>query len=136
MTLTKEELDNITSVEKLINITATIRKECTYAYCENGMATNKEIEEYELLEPYAYEQAVKNATNIEELESCATAIEENSIYHPDPDAWAAQIRIKAYGLVWYLKRQLNHPAHKEFVNYLNDNGIENPLKVLELAINC
>lgn len=136
MTLTKEKLESMTSVEELINTTETIRTECIYAYCDNGMTTNQEIKNYEQLETYAYTRAVEISATTEELEKCAIAIEENSVYYPDPDAWADQVRILAYGFEWYCKQQLSSVAHQEFKKYLQANDLKNPFEQLELAINC
>jgi len=134
MTITKEQLNKITSVDELINITETIRYECIDAYCKNGMKMNQKMHEYKTLETYAYELAVKHSVTADELEKCAVAVEEQSVYCDNPDEWADDIRIKAYGLVWYLKEQVNSGCHQEFKKYLQDNGLENPLEELEIAL--
>lgn len=134
MKVTKEKLESMTSVNDLISITETIRKECVYAYCENGMKNNQEIEKHQLLETYAYKLAVNNTTTAEELETCAIAVEENSVYFPAPDEWADNIRIQANGYEWFLKEQLNSAGHQEFKKYLQENNIENPFEKLSHII--
>ena len=76
-----------------------------------------------------------HATNIDELEKCATAIENDSIHCDNDEEWADHIRILAYGLDWYLKEQLNSGCHQEYKKYLQDNGLENPFEELEIALN-
>jgi len=134
MTITKEQLDNMTAVDELIAIIETIRDECFNAYYKNGIKTNQKIADYRTLETYAYKLAVKHSVTADELEKCAVAVEGNSRYCDNPDEWADDIRIKAYGLVWYLKEQVNSGCHQEFKKYLQDNGLENPLEELEMAL--
>lgn len=135
MRITKEKLESITSIKKLFKAANIIRKECIYAYCKNGMKNNQKIVKHQLLETYAYKLAVNNATTAEELETCAIEVEENSVYCPNPDEWADNIRIQAYGLEWFLKEQLNSAGHQEFKKYLKENNIENPFEELEQALN-
>ena len=83
---------------------------------------NNEYEFYEKLETIAFKIAVKKANTVEEIEKCAVSVEKNYNGPLDPDEFAEQIRIKAYGLEWYLKRQFNSPAYQGFVNFLSDNA--------------
>ena len=78
---------------------------------------DNEYKSYEKLETIAYKIAVKKANTIEEIEKCAVLVEENYTGQLDPDEWAEQIRIKAYGIEWYLKRQFNSPVFKEFESF-------------------
>ena len=86
---------------------------------------------YEKLETIAYKIAVKKAETIEEIENCAASIEKNYTGQLDSDDWAEEVRIKAYGIEWYLKRLFNTPAYQGFINFLEVEGIKNPLKELE-----
>jgi len=76
---------------------------------------------FKKLEDIAWKIAIKKANTVEEIEKCATLIEKNYSGDYDPYEWAEQIRIKAYGIEWYLKRQRNSPAHQEFVNFLDSH---------------
>lgn len=72
---------------------------------------------YEKLERIGYKLAVKKANTPEEIEKCAVSVEGNYCGIHDPDEWAEQIRIKAYGIEWYLSKELNSPAFKEFESF-------------------
>lgn len=72
---------------------------------------------YKKLETIAYKIAVRKAFTVEEIEKCAIAVEENYSGTHDPDEWAEQIRIKAYGIEWYLSKQLNSQALKELASF-------------------
>jgi hypothetical protein len=135
MTITKERLNKMTSVDELIDITETIRYESLHAYYKNGMKMNQEMYDYEALETYAYELAVKHSMTADELEKCAVALEEDAVYCDNPDEWADNIRIRAYGLIWYLKEQVNSGCHQVFKQCLQENGLVNPIEELEIALN-
>ena len=92
---------------------------------------NNEYKSYDKLETIAYKIAVKKANTVEEIEKCAVSVEENYTGQLDPDELAEQIRIKAYGLGWYLKRQFNTPAYQGFVDFTNEMGIDNPFEGLQ-----
>jgi len=77
---------------------------------------------FEKLETIAYKIAVKKSITIEEIENCAVSVEQNYYGKYDPDEWAEQIRIKAYGIEWYLNRNFNSSAYQEFVNFIADNA--------------
>ncbi|WP_373035559.1 hypothetical protein [Sulfurimonas sp.] len=95
---------------------------------------DNDYESYEKLLTIAFKVAVSKAKTVEEIEMCAVAVEECSYGKYDPDEWAEQIRIKAYGLEWYLKRQFNSPAYQGFIDFTNEMGIKNPLEELEQAV--
>ena len=86
---------------------------------------------YEKLLIIAYKIAIKKASTVEEVEMCAVSVEENYNGQLDPDEWAEQIRIKAYGLKWYLKRQFNSPSYQGFIDFTNEMGIDNPFEGLQ-----
>lgn len=96
---------------------------------------DNDYKSYEQLETILYKIAVKKATTVEEIEKCAVSVEENYCGQLDPDEYAEQIRIKAYGIEWYLKRQFNSPSYQGFVDFTNEMGIKNPFVEIELAMN-
>jgi len=135
MTVTKEQLSKMQSVDDLIDITETIRHECREARYDHSINMQQKLPEYKKLETCAYELAVERAETVDELEKCAISIEEDSIYNDNPDEWADNIRIKAYGLVWFFKEQINSSCHQEFKKYLQENDLENPLEDIEILLN-
>jgi len=60
-------------------------------------------------------------TNAYKVEICTVSVEENYDGALDPYEWAEQIRIKAYGLKCYSKRQFNSPTYQGFINFIADN---------------
>lgn len=86
---------------------------------------------FKKLETIAYKIAVKKANTIKEVEKCALSVEENYNGPLDPQELAEQIRIKAYGLESYLKRQFNSPAYQGFADFTNEMGIDNPFEGLQ-----
>jgi len=86
---------------------------------------------FEKLETIAYKIAVKKATTIREVEMCAVAVEENYTGALKAYKFAEQIRIKAYGLEWYLMRQFNAPAYQGFIDIVDEMGINNLFKGLQ-----
>ncbi len=89
---------------------------------KDAIGLDNDYGSYEKLLTIAYKIAVKKANTVEEIEMCAVSVEENYTGKLDPDEWAEQIRIKAYGIEWYLKRQFNSPAYQGFVNFITDNA--------------
>jgi len=81
-----------------------------------GLDNNYEA--YLKLETITYKIAIKKANTIDEIEKCAVSVEEEYIGNLDPDAWADEIRIKAYGLSWFLNKTFSSPAYKEFENFI------------------
>lgn len=87
-----------------------------------GLENN--YDSYEKLLTIAFKIAIKKAHTLEEIEKCAVTVEECRYGLFDPDEWAEEIRIKAYGIEWYLKRQFNSPAFEEFAKFTRENGIK------------
>ena len=87
---------------------------------KNFIGLDNDYKSYEKLETIAYKIAVKKANTVEEIEKCAVSVEENYCGNHDPDEWAEQIRIKAYGIEWYLDKNLISPALKEFVGFMKN----------------
>lgn len=134
MTLTIEKIQNTKTVQGLLECTNKIRKESfDYAF-DNKMVTDETFKSYRQFETMAYERAIEIATTPEELEACAVSIENDSLEYLDPDGRAEEIRIKTYGIEWYLAKEISSPAYKEFVRFTNKMGIENPFEELEQAI--
>ena len=95
---------------------------------KDALGLDNDYNSFEKLLIIAYKIAVKKAITIKEIEMCAVSVEENYNGPLDPDELAEQIRIKAYGLEWYLKRQFNSPAYQEFMDCTNDMEINNPFE--------
>ena len=89
---------------------------------------------FEKLETIAYKIAVKKAHTVEEIEQCAKSIEETYTGLYDPDEWAEQVRIKAYGIKWYLERQIGFPQYMEFDEFTKEEGILNPIKEISEVV--
>ena len=129
--ITIKKLNQMNTTKELIESTNIIRHEnFEYAFnnrtlIEEGWIKTKE------LETVAYQLALELATTPEELEACALSIENDSTGYDDPDGLAEQIRIKAYGIEWYLKKEFNSSAYQEFLHFANETGFENPLEELE-----
>ena len=101
-------------------------------YVENRRVDEKKIKEFEQLQKKMLITAVGAAKSTEELELCAAAIE--TIYCGDDidvDEWAEQVRIKAYGLDWYLSKYFDSAEFKEFVNFTQKTQMVNPFEVLK-----
>lgn len=134
MTITIAKINKMQTVAELLESTNLVRKESfDYAF-DNKMVIDETFKSFRELETIAYERAIEIATTPEELEACAVSIENDSLEYLDPDGRAEEIRIKAYGIEWYLAKELNSPAYKEFVRFTNEMGIKNPLEELEQAI--
>jgi len=121
METTQDVLDRTTFIQEILNgesLKSLIGLESNYG-------------SYEKLLTISFKIAVKKAHTVEEIEKCAVAVEKCRYGLFDPDEWAEQIRIKAYGIEWYLKRQFNSPMFQEFVNFTNETGIDNPFEGLQ-----
>jgi hypothetical protein len=130
----EKEIKNMSSTE-LLDYTEDLRKERFVHYCRINMTVDEKFESFEELEKSAYILAIERATTAEELEKCAVSIEEYFCNgDDDPDEWATEIRIEAYGIEQYLVKELNAPAFKEFVRFTNETEIKNPLEELEKVI--
>lgn len=92
---------------------------------------DNDYDSFERLEVIAYKIAIKKANTVEEIEECAKSIEENYIGMLCPLEWAEEVRIKAYGIEWYLKKQFRKPSYKTFVDFTDEMGIKNPYEELE-----
>jgi len=130
-----EKMNAAKTTKELLDLTDTVKYECTRHYYNNSMIVDEKHEKFQSLEKRIYELAVKNATTPEELEACATSIELHFYFDGiDGDDWAEEIRIKAYGIEWYLREQFNSPAYHEFINFAKTEGINNPFEELKQAI--
>lgn len=96
---------------------------------------------YELLleiETGAYKTAIELATTAEELEAIAVSLEDDFEGDPyiydDYIEWSEIVRIKAYGLEWFLNKEFNSPAFKEFENFTKTEGIKNPFEEIASII--
>lgn len=130
-----KELEN-KSIEELLNYTNVMKRDSLEYYCNNNMIVDSKYEEYEKLEKKVYQLAIEKATTQEELEKCAKQIEENYTGDDiDPDEWAEQIRIKAYGIEWYLNQFFKSPQYDEFIRFTEKEDIVNPLNGLHQIVN-
>lgn len=130
-----EKMNTAKTTKELLDLTDTVRYECMKYYYSNHMVVDEKHEKFQHLEKRIYELAVKNATTPEWLEACAASLELHFCFNGiDGDDWAEQIRIKAYGIEWYLREQLNSPAYHEFVNFANSEGINNPFEEFKQVI--
>jgi len=107
--------------QEVLNRVSFIRKIKEAESYKDIIGLDNNYESFEKLETIGYKIAVKKAITVEEIEKCAISVEENYCGPLDPDEWAEQIRIKAYGIEWYLKRQFNSPAYQGFINFIADN---------------
>lgn len=120
--------------EHVLNRTGFLKEILQGESWKDFLGLDNDYESYEKLLTIAFKIAIKKAKTVEEIEKCAVSVEECSYGKYDPDEWAEQIRIRAYGIEWYLKRNFNSPAYQGFVNFANEMGIKNPLEELEKAI--
>lgn len=124
METTQEVLDRTTFIQEILNgesLKSLIGLESNY-------------DSYEKLLTIAFKIAIKKAHTVEEIEKCAVAVEECSCGRFDPDEWAEEIRIKAYGIEWYLKRQFSSSMFQEFIDFTTKESIPNPLNELEQMV--
>ena len=98
--LTNKKVMKDMSCEELLNYTEVVRKERFVHYCSINMTVDQKFLSYE------------------DLEKCAVSIETYFCNDVDADEWAEDIRIKAYGMEWYLAKELNSPAFKEFEGFI------------------
>jgi hypothetical protein len=83
-----------------------------------------DCELYGQLETIGYKIAVRKAKTHEELEQCAVSLEENYTGPFDPFEWAEQIRVKIYGIEWYLSECCGYESYEDFVNTINKTTLE------------
>jgi len=119
------------TAEQVLSYTKCIQEVLNGETWKLSLNLDDDFESYEKLMTISFKIAVKKAHTVEEIEKCAVAVEECRYGQFDPDEWAEQIRIKAYGIEWYLKRQFNSPMFQEFVNFTNETGIDNPFEGLQ-----
>src|SRR5574344_1802277 len=83
----------------------------------------------------------ENALQNYEYEECACSIEMN--YYGDerdPYEWSEEVRVESFivngvdGLMAVIDKQKSQPAYKEFLNFLEIEGLENPVDTLTNAI--
>ncbi len=70
------------------------------------LGLKNEIDLYQRLETIAFKIAVKKASTVEEIEQCAQCIEETYCGPLDPQQFAEEIRIHAYGIEWYIENNM------------------------------
>ena len=80
------------------------------------------------------EIAVKKAKTAYDYEECDCSIEMN--YYGDerdPYEWSEEVRVESFivngvdGLMAVVNKQKSQPAYKEFLNFLEIEGLENPI---------
>ncbi|MBU0721443.1 hypothetical protein KJ877_08875 [bacterium] len=125
---------NMDEAQHVLNYVEVIQEILNGESWKESLGLDNDYEAYEKLLTIAFKIAIKKAKTVEEIEKCAVSVEECSYGKYDPDEWAEQIRIRAYGIEWYLKRNFNSPAYQGFVNFANEMGIKNPLEEIEKAI--
>jgi hypothetical protein len=132
-----EKMNTTKTTKELLDLTDTARYEYMKHYYNNSMAVDEKHEKFKSLEKRIYELAIENATIPEELEACAASIELNFCFDGiDADEWAEQIRIKAYGIEWYLREHFSSSTYQGFVGFTNEERVKNPFEELQLAMNC
>lgn len=97
-----KKLKQLPTSQSVLNHTKIVREIKKSEGSKNLIGLENSIKSYEKLERLGYKLAIKKANTPEEIEKCATEIEENYCGDLDPDQWAEQIRVKAYGIEWYL----------------------------------
>jgi len=111
----------------VLDFTDLIRKIKEAELVKDILGIENMYKSWDRIEKIAYIIAVKKATLVAELEKCAVEIGENYSGGIDPDEWAEEVRIKAYGLKWYLEQCFNSAQCDEFVRFTKETGIVNPL---------
>ena len=120
-----KKLKQLPTSQSVLNHTKIIREIKKAEGFKDLMGLKNNIKSYEKLERIGYKLAVKKANTPEEIEKCVTEVEENYCGDLDSDQWAEQIRIKAYGIEWYLSKYIRSPQYDEFVRFIDKKGIEN-----------
>ncbi|PHQ58243.1 MAG: hypothetical protein COA30_00815 [Sulfurimonas sp.] len=129
-----KEMRNMEKSQYVLNRIEFIQEILKGESWKDFLGLDNDYESYEKLLTIAFKIAVKKAKTVDEIEKCAVTVEECSYGKYDPDEFAEQIRIKAYGIEWYLKRQFSAPSYQGFVDFTNEMGIKNPFEELEQAI--
>lgn len=123
--------EKITCVE-LLDIVEDMKNELYSKYTINDMKGNAETKKLEVSQRNILMAAINKATTPEDLELCAISVE--TIYCGDDidvDEWAEQIRIKAYGLDWYLSQYFSSTEYKELVIFTKNTKMVNPFENLK-----
>ena len=105
------------TAKQVLSCTKCIQEVLNGEKWKSFLKLDNDFESYEKLLTIAFKVAVKKAHTVDEIEKCAIAVEECDYGAFDRDEWAEQIRIKAYGIEWYLKRQFSSPAFEEFLSF-------------------
>ena len=116
---TVKEMKKLPTTEAVLDSVDSIKKSQTRESLNDYLGLDNTYDAYEQLERIAYKLALKKAKTPDELEMCATAIEENYCGAPYAEEWADQIRIQAYGIEWYLEKEMKSPAFKESMLFFN-----------------
>lgn len=74
---------------------------------KEALGLKNDIDLFQRLETIAFRIAVKKASTVEEIEQCAQCVEETYCGPLDPQQFAEEIRIHAYGIEWYMKQHIN-----------------------------
>jgi len=93
-----EEMRKMKTTQQVLNIVEFCQEIKKAEGYKNAIGLNGDCRTYEILETIGLRIAVRKANSREELEACAIAIEENYFGAFDPQEWAEQVRIKAYGM--------------------------------------
>lgn len=112
-----KKMRNMATSQAVLNRLEFIQKIKESESLKDFIGLSSDYKSYEKLETIAYKIAVRKANTVEEIEKCAVSVEENYSGIHDPDELAEQIRIKAYGMEWYLSKILNSQAFKEFESF-------------------
>ncbi|MDD2697921.1 MAG: hypothetical protein PHF17_03870 [Arcobacteraceae bacterium] len=115
-----KKLREMTTTQEVLNYVKLIQADKNAEIYKEVMGLVSDWKTYENLELIGYRIAVRKACSPQELEECAVAIEENYCGDLDSDEWAEQIRLKAYGIEWYLSQSYVLTAMQEFVCFVNE----------------
>ena len=111
-----------TTYEVLEYIENVISKIKDSEFTKNILDIDNDFVSWQRIEIIANKIAIKKAKSPEELEACATHIEESNYgdFIIDNDEWAKQVRIKAYGISWYLNKYINSQEYYNFVYFIEN----------------
>lgn len=133
-----KETKNMGSSQEVLNLITKIQKMIREELHKDvrGLTNNYEI----LLEveTIAYKEAIKKAISPEEIEAIAVSLEDD--FQGDPYLydeyieWSEIVRINAYGYEWFLKKEFNSPAYKEFERFTETQNIKNPFEELSSIV--
>lgn len=118
-----KKMKNMETSQEVLNRVSFITKIKEAEVYKEVIGLDNNYESFEKLETIGFKIAIKKAVTVEEIEKCATEVEEKHRGKYDPNEWADQIRIKAYGLAWYLKKQISSSCFQEFITFLQEEGV-------------